>query len=100
MQFVEHVQLQQIVLNGLEQHVLVDHVFILVQLMKIVLNPTQFVERQPTEHSQPVEFVHLQKQDSCVQQIGQELFATLSQVPVFFLLVFPTKIVVNSILFV
>jgi len=99
MQFVEHVLLQQIVMNGQEQLVLVDLVFIHAQLMKIVLNRYQFVEQQHTEHPQPVACVLLQRQDSCVRQIGQELFATLEQVLVFFLLVSQTKIVANSILF-
>jgi len=100
MQFVDHVQQQQIVLNGQEQLVQpVEHVFILVQQMQIVLNQTQFVEQQHTEHSQPVDCVHLQKQDSCVQQIGQEPFATPEQVLVSFLPVFPIWIAVNSLLF-
>jgi len=77
MQFVEHVQQQQIVMNGPAPFVLADLVHSIVPLTAIVLQQTQFVERQHMEFPTVVEHVHLQKQDSCVTQIGQEQFAML-----------------------
>jgi len=57
--------------------VLVVLVLLIVPLTVIVPQQTQFVELQPTEHPTVAEHVLLQKQDSCVTQIGQELFAML-----------------------